>query len=661
MQDPMDFRSLNELRLRLEALLAIASDSLEEYSVESGGFAHIKTKVVENRFSTASTATVVSFLVKTGRWHDSSRPWFGTQTDLAQSFVASEWNSSDLGPGNAFTTAFSLDAIQNLLAVGAELSEEAVSIVDGKRGELAQKLADTPGLRVQAETPTAFVTFKGLAALKGTLEDDTTVEKIRSSQSEWVWTHLLDESVALSSGRPEADVFELGYSVLCETAITDSLRLTPRRRDAIAWAMRQFFDAQTDKGLWPRSQPLFHYPKYGDAYSYDYEFLTELLMQPALEEQLLEHLPALAKAVDALEARRIPLNNSGAVGWSSGHLKETFSEPESWSTASAFHFCHALHRLVIEAIRRAVFKYVGSPYSRIAPREGVALIPDSFLDSTIIDASGASFGLRETLETSLLGPLVAGASAVERGGDLPTPRAAILYGPPGTSKTQLAEIIARQLGWPLVKIDPSHLTRDGYDRVHAETNRLFTMLEATEQLVVLLDEFDELVRDRDGSEGEPQARFLTTAMLPKLTALYDKKKIVYLLATNHVERFDPAIARQGRFDMVVPVLPPSLDEKLRGLTNSSTRPVIEQALKDTDTGFDRRKTVHLMTFGEFREFTRAVSKYLDSGDTQKLIQSNVGSYIDAASSTITMLAAGDGVETWDKRLESQRHRIRIPS
>lgn len=526
MQDSMNFGSLNQLRLRLEALLATASDSLEQYAVESGGFAHIKTKVPENRFSTASTATAVSFLVKTGRWDEKGRPWSDSAHGLARSFARSEWNSSDLGTDNPFTVAFSLDAIQNLESTGAVLSDADAATVRTKRDGLAKKLADTPGLRVQAETPTAFVTFKGLAALLGAGLDDPVKDRIRACQSEWVWTHLLDESVALSSGRPEADVFELGYSILCETVITDSLRLTPRRRDAIAWAMRQFFDAQTDNGLWPRSQPLFHYPKYGDAYSYDYEFLTELLMQPSLEEQLLTHLGALARAVDALEARRIPLNDSGAVGWSSGHLKETFSEPESWSTASAFHFCYALHRLVIEAIRRNVFNYVGAPYSRIAPREGSAVIPTTFLDSVIVDAAGTSRGLRETLETSFLTPLVTGASAVERGGNLPTPRAAILYGPPGTSKTQLAEIIAKQLGWPLVKIDPSHLTRDGYDRVHAETNRLFTMLEATEQLVVLLDEFDELVRDRDGSEGEPQARFLTTAMLPKLTALYDKKKMI---------------------------------------------------------------------------------------------------------------------------------------
>lgn len=656
MQEPMDFVALNQLRLRLEGLLSLASDSLEEYALESGGFAHIKTKVSSDKFSIASSATVISFLVRTGRWTDAKRRWAGTETALARSFVHSDWNSSDLGADNAFTTAFCLDAIHNLVSVGAVLETEDVELVAQKRSGLIKRLSNNPGLRVQEESPTAFVTYKGLAAVALEALPGEELDAVHEPQRDWVWTHLLEESVALSSGRPEADVFELGYSVLCETEITDSLKLTPRRRDAMAWAVGQFFEAQTVNGLWPRSQPLFHYPKYGDAYSYDYEFLTELLAQSALEEQLLDHLPQLAKAVDALDARRIPLNATGAVGWSSGHLKETLSEPESWSTASAFHFCHALHRLVIEQIRRVFFDYVGAPHARVTSRDATATMPAAFLDSVIVDAAGDERGLKATLEEKLLAPLMDGVAQVERGGGLPKPRAAILYGPPGTSKTQLAEIIARKLGWPLVKIDPSHLTRDGYDRVHAETNRLFTMLDATEQVVVLLDEFDELVRDRDGSEGEPQARFLTTAMLPKLTALYDKKKIVYLLATNHVERFDPAIARQGRFDMVVPVLPPTYAEKLRGLADKSTQERLKAALEVTHGRGDRQKALDLMTYGEFRDLVSDVRALDGSPEEVKL---RVVQIIDGASKTITMLSESNG-ESWETRLKDQRNRIRIP-
>ena len=79
---------------------------------------------------------------------------------------------------------------------------------------------------------------------------------------------------------------------------------------------------------------------------------------------------------------------------------------------------------------------------------------------------------------------------------------------------------------------------------------------------MLLDEFDELVLDRSEPMVDTSSRFLTTAMLPKIAALASRRRIVYLLATNHIERFDDAISRQGRFDLVVPVMPPSLYAKL---------------------------------------------------------------------------------------------------
>ena len=52
--------------------------------------------------------------------------------------------------------------------------------------------------------------------------------------------------------------------------------------------------------------------------------------------------------------------------------------------------------------------------------------------------------------------------------------------------------------------------------MQAEANTIFRMLEETEGIVVLFDEFDELVKERGSPDAEPFSRLLTTAMLPKL-------------------------------------------------------------------------------------------------------------------------------------------------
>ena len=138
---------------------------------------------------------------------------------------------------------------------------------------------------------------------------------------------------------------------------------------------------------------------------------------------------------------------------------------------------------------------------------------------------------------------------------------AILFGPPGTSKTQLAKHISTFLGWPLLSVDPSYLVQDGLDNLYARANHLFSMFAMVEEIVVFLDEFDEMGRDRAQTQ-ELLSRLITTSMLPKLAAINEERKIVFLLATNYVSNFDAAFSRGGRFDIVLQVMPPTTNAKV---------------------------------------------------------------------------------------------------
>jgi SpoVK/Ycf46/Vps4 family AAA+-type ATPase len=100
------------------------------------------------------------------------------------------------------------------------------------------------------------------------------------------------------------------------------------------------------------------------------------------------------------------------------------------------------------------------------------------------------------------------------------------------------------------------------DQIQAQANRIFRMLSASEQLVVLFDEFDEMVRNR-AVEDEVLSRFLTTAMLPKLAKISKERRILFIVATNYIRSFDIAISRPGRFDLLVQMMPPLAEEKLR--------------------------------------------------------------------------------------------------
>jgi SpoVK/Ycf46/Vps4 family AAA+-type ATPase len=98
----------------------------------------------------------------------------------------------------------------------------------------------------------------------------------------------------------------------------------------------------------------------------------------------------------------------------------------------------------------------------------------------------------------------------------------------------------------------------------------------------LFDEIDELVRERE-QENDAFGRFLTTSMLPKLAELWKRQKIIYFVATNHIEFFDPAIIRAQRFDALIHVPPPSFTKKLSRLAD-----LLKRSIRVTGVRFKRR-------------------------------------------------------------------------
>jgi SpoVK/Ycf46/Vps4 family AAA+-type ATPase len=205
------------------------------------------------------------------------------------------------------------------------------------------------------------------------------------------------------------------------------------------------------------------------------------------------------------------------------------------------------------------------PYTGVRPA-GTKLecFAAKFLDFPFSAKPGETRKFRPMLFNVLVEPLAANVTYVAKGQKLPkrVPVSAILFGPPGTSKTEIVEQIANFIGWTSVTVDPSYFVKSGLDQIQAQANRIFRMLSAAEQLVVLFDEFDEMVRNRALSD-ELLSRLLTTSMLPKLARINKERRILFVVATNYIDSFDVAISRAGRFDLVLQMMPPLAEEKTR--------------------------------------------------------------------------------------------------
>src|SRR3982751_3857237 len=114
----------------------------------------------------------------------------------------------------------------------------------------------------------------------------------------------------------------------------------------------------------------------------------------------------------------------------------------------------------------------------------------------------------------------------------------LLYGPPGTGKTGMAEDLAAALGFPLVMISPSDFIRRGEAEVEARAQDIFEALGKQVDMVVLFDEIDRLILDRDSGDYRRQGdifQLMTPSMLPKLKDLRSAEGVIFVIGTNFAD------------------------------------------------------------------------------------------------------------------------------
>jgi hypothetical protein len=380
-------------------------------------------------------------------------------------------------------------------------------------------------------------------------------------------------------------------------------------------SIMELFKSQND-GVWPKYFPLFHYQDAGSNFCFTFELLEAVLVEFCKEEDGLlrnsEIISGLADAVHWCERNRLKWSSKASEfnGWNSGGNLQTLEkgQPESWATAVVHMFLFELDSLLSRTIQAQLLQR----YKARTPGDskGVA----SLINIEILERGTAS-GLKEIIIEEIVTKCSGQNEQTLRRKPLKTARSALLFGPPGTSKTKVTEALADDLEWPLIQIDPSHFLESSLDGVYVQANRVFRDLSDLSGVVVLFDEMDALVQTRDSAlKLDTAAQFLTTFMLPKLTELHDRGRIVFLMATNFQERFDAAIKRAGRFDLLLCMGPPKLAEKIKFLhrflgekkasddTKAARKLMRNYAKRNPKT----HAQLELYTFGEFSSFVKSL-------------------------------------------------------
>lgn len=411
------------------------------------------------------------------------------------------------------------------------------------------------------------------------LSSPAALDLARKADGMRVWARKqLGTQLGLHSGSPPSSVLDsdqLAWSLAIFLHFDTTLNMDLEHRDLIKQALTCLFSTQAD-GTWRHYKPLFHYKRAGNAYCYVFETFAALLecaLQERPEAEMIRDLlkPHCSKLMDLwryADSTKIPLSRDGTkIGWCSGH-RTNVTEPESWATASVFSYAQFLRRLIGIWCREEALASRRSPISR-GSREDAAR---DFVDR------GKTWEVKkdpvsERLWTLFVNPVrmhdcTVGCTDRLEPDSQPVEenqaRSAILFGPPGTSKTTLVRLLADVIEWDYVEIHASHFVAEGLPEVQRTADKIFKQLSELDHAVVLFDEIDELVRERE-MEEDAFGRFLTTSMLPKLAELWKARNILYFVATNHINYFDSAIIRSHRFDALILVSPPSFEAKIKGL------------------------------------------------------------------------------------------------
>lgn len=160
---------------------------------------------------------------------------------------------------------------------------------------------------------------------------------------------------------------------------------------------------------------------------------------------------------------------------------------------------------------------------------------------------------KDVIERRVVLP-IAHPEQAERHGVLP-PKAAVLFGPPGTGKTSFAKAVASRLNWPFVELFPSRLAGSSPDGLADSLRAAFAELEDLDEVVVFIDEVEEIAGTRSTPAAGP-AHGVTNELLKIIPGFREHDHRLLVCATNAVSSMDPAFLRPGRFDYIIPVGPP---------------------------------------------------------------------------------------------------------
>lgn len=138
-----------------------------------------------------------------------------------------------------------------------------------------------------------------------------------------------------------------------------------------------------------------------------------------------------------------------------------------------------------------------------------------------------------------------------------SPKGILMTGAPGVGKTLLAKAIANEAGVDFYYRSASDL-ENPYVGMSAKTvKNLFKEARRSKNAIIFIDEIDSIGSRQSKQVGKVDTGIIN-AMLTEMDGFEENENIVVIGATNHPDKLDPAMLREGRFDRKVAIPLPNV-------------------------------------------------------------------------------------------------------
>ncbi|MCA4776372.1 ATP-binding protein [Empedobacter falsenii] len=161
--------------------------------------------------------------------------------------------------------------------------------------------------------------------------------------------------------------------------------------------------------------------------------------------------------------------------------------------------------------------------------------------------------------TDMLDPFIS-KDQVKRWG-ISKPAGLVLYGPPGSGKIYWARKIADMIGYEFVHVFNDYLIGNFDSKKNKFSDFLSKKMNQPNTLL-FIDSFDELLHSSSDNSISPEMIDLFYSVLRHIQK-NDRQELLIVGAVESLSILNDEIVAPGRFDMHIPIFPPTLDERIQ--------------------------------------------------------------------------------------------------